>query len=295
MSAKMALNLTKPLFRNKIPNMSQSTNQILYAAILKLIRPLIRILLRNSVTFGTFSDLVKSVYVDLASKEFGIEGRKQTISRVSILTGLNRKEVRRVKALPLPYDEGVGERYNRAARVISGWVRDSRFHDADGNPLDLPLEGEESSFSQVVKIFSGDVPVRAILDELTRADCVTRLENGKIVLKTRAYLPKAESGEKLEILGTDVRDLISTIDHNLGPEREPFFQRKVAYDNLPQEVLDHLREMSAKKAQALLEEMDHWLAQRDRDTNPLAKGSGRKRAGIGVYYFEEDVTEGKNT
>lgn len=275
--------------------MSKNTNQILYAAILKLLRPLLRILLRNSVTFGTFSDLAKSVYVDLASEEFGIKGRKQTISRVSILTGLNRKEVRRVKALPLPYDEGAGERYNRAARVISGWVRDPRFHDSEGNPLDLPLEGDDASFSQVVKIFSGDVPVRAILDELTRAKCVERLHDDKICLKTRGYLPKAESGEKLEILGTDVRDLISTIDHNLSPEGDLFFQRKVAYDNLPQEILYHLREMSAEKAQAQLEEMDRWLAQRDRDANPSAKGSGRKRAGIGIYYFEEDVTQGEST
>jgi len=277
--------------------MSENAKQILYAAVLKLLRPLVRILLRNSVTFGTFSDLAKSIYVDVASEEFGVAGRKQTVSRVSILTGLNRKEVRRVKALEQPYDQGAGERYNRAARVISGWVRDPRFHDSNSNPLDLPLEAEggkaQASFSELVKVFSGDVPVRAILDELIRVDCVERLENGDICLKTRGYLPKTEAGEKLAILGTDVGDLIATIDHNLRSEEDRFFQRKVAYDNLPAEVLYQLREMSAEKTQALLEEMDRWLSMHDRDTNSTVEGRGRKRAGIGIYYFEEDVLQGE--
>jgi len=275
--------------------MDTQTNHILFGAILKILRPLVRIFLRNNVPYGAFADLAKKVFVDVASEEFGLPGRKQTDSRISIITGLNRKEVRRVKALPqlTEESEAVTQRYHRAARVISGWARDSRFLDKTGQPAELPLEGEGAVFSELVKQFSGDVPVRALLDELLRADCVERLENGAIRLKARAFLPDTQEGDKLGILGVDVKDLIGTIDHNICFPTAPFFQRKVAYDNLPQEILENFRELTEEQGQALLERMDHWLAQRDRDVNPTVEGSGRKRAGIGICYFEEDFTEGE--
>jgi hypothetical protein len=157
------------------------------------------------------------------------------------------------------------------------------------------MAGPGVSFSQLVKRFSGDVPVRATLDELIRVGAVERLEDGRIKLLTRTYIPASSDTDKLQILGTDVSHLISTIDHNLeaGPIG-PFFQRKVAYDNLPDEVLPVFRKHSAKRAQTLLESLDRWLAQRDRDVTPTVKGSGRNQAGIGIYYFEKPIPTEEN-
>jgi hypothetical protein len=268
--------------------------KLLSAAVLRLLRPLVRILLRNGVSYSTFSDFVKWVYVDVASKEFGIEGRKQSTSRVSVITGLSRKEVMRVRKLPKPDDSASTERYNRAARVIAAWRRDRNFLDAEGRPAPLPMAGADVSFSELVKRFSGDVPVRATLDELIRVGAVERLEDGSVSLLTRTYIPERSDADKLHILGTDVAHLMSTFDHNLKSDPiGPFFQRKVAYDNLPDEVLPGFRKHSAKKAQTLLESLDRWLAQRDRDVTPTVKGSGRNNAGIGIYYFEEPYSIGK--
>jgi Family of unknown function (DUF6502) len=267
----------------------------LSAAILRLLRPLVRILLRNGVSYSKFADFAKWVYVDVASKEFGIKGRKQSTSRVSVITGLSRKEVMRVRQLSRPDDRASAEKYNRAARVIAAWRRDRNFLDDEGNPAPLPMAGMDASFSELVKRFSGDMPVRATLDELIRIGAVERLEDGRIRLLARTYIPESSDADKLQILGTDVSHLISTIDHNLetGPIG-PFFQRKVAYDNLPDEVLPVFRKHSAKKAQTLLENLDRWLAQRDRDVMPTVKGAGRNQAGIGIYYFEEPIPTEEN-
>lgn len=268
-------------------------NQALLAAVIKLLRPLVQILLRNGIPFGAFSDLAKRVYVDTAMEGFAILGRKQSVSRVSIITGISRKEIGHVKTLPDPKDAGTTEQYNRAARVISGWVRDEEFRGDAGQPAELPLDGEGKTFSELVRRFSGDVPARAVMDELLRVGAVGRLEDGRIRLLTRAYLPTADEVGKLGILGTDVRDLIATIDHNLRSNAlDSYFQRKVAYDNLPVEVIPELRALTQTQAQKLLEEMDRWMAQRDRDINPSIEGSGRRRAGIGIYYFEENYIEG---
>lgn len=272
--------------------MARSQEHPIVAATARILRALLRLLLRNGIPYGVFAELAKHVYVDLATREFAIPGRKQSVSRVSILTGLTRKEVSRVQALPTPQDVESNERYNRAARVISGWVRDPDYSDPSGQPAVLEMEGTRPNFSELVRRFSGDVPARAVLDELLRVGAVEPLTEGRLRLLTRAYLPRTEEAGKLGILGTDVSDLIRTIDHNLIVDTDRlFFQRKAAYDNLPQEPLAEFRNLTREQAQRLLEAADHWLSAHDRDTNPSIGGTGRKRAGIGIYYFEEDFPE----
>ena len=127
-------------------------------------------------------------------------------------------------------------------------------------------------------------------DELLRVGSISATDDGFIELVQRAYVPNSGLSEKIEILGTDVSDLISTIDHNIdsgdGPRR---FQRKVAYDNIPAEAAASFQADSAEQAQLLLEQFDRFLATQDRDANPHRSGTGRKRVGIGIYYFEEDM------
>ncbi|UCD80793.1 MAG: hypothetical protein JSW26_04995 [Desulfobacterales bacterium] len=272
--------------------MTDKKNQVLYAAIARILRPLIHILIRNGISYGTFADLAKWLFVDVAKRQFGIEARKQTISRVSVITGLNRKEVKRVSELPAPDDQASSERYNRAARVIAGWRRDKMFRNDKGKPADLPVSGEGATFQTLVKNYSGDMPFRAVLDELIRVGAAVQTDDGRVHLIARAYLPTGDESMKIHILGTDVAHLISSIRHNLEPDdRGPFYQRKVMYDNLPDDVLPIFRKLSAESAQKLLEKLDGWLSKRDRDTGRKAKGTDRNVAGLGIYYFEEPYEE----
>ncbi len=268
--------------------MDEKVTTAIAAAITNLLHPLVMFLLRNGVPYQTFADIAKRVYVDLATEKFDIPGRKQSKSRVSILTGLSRREVLRVKRLPAQDDLGALDRVNRAARVISGWVRDPRFSDDSGQPAVLPFDGGNVCFLQLVKSYSGDAPARAVLDELMRVGVVERTTDGTIRLLERSYIPKAGEIDKIAILGSDPSDLVATIDHNICHPDAPFFQRKVSYDNLPLEVLPELKKLAGEQSQSLLEQLDRWLSERDRDVNPRVPGTGRKRAGVGIYYFQED-------
>ncbi|MEN8180649.1 MAG: DUF6502 family protein [Pseudomonadota bacterium] len=272
--------------------MTDDIRKTLTAAILKLLRPLVRLLLRNGITYGDFADLSKWVFMDVATKEFGIPGRKQTVSRVSVITGLTRKEVSRLQKIDTPDDSAIAHQYNRAARVISGWLRDKQFHDKKGQPANLHFDSGKHSFSELVKIHSGDIPPRAILDELIRVGTVALDEKEKICLMADGFIPRTGEKDKLHILGTDVQSLLSTIDYNLQQDSQtPRFQRKVSYDNLPAESLPEFRKLSAEKAQALLIKLDRHLSAQDRDLNPSVEGTGRKQAGVGIYYFERDLSE----
>jgi len=268
--------------------------QALAAALARILHSVFRIVLRNNMSFKAFLDIAKRTYVEVAANEFHIPGKKQSVSRIALLSGLTRKDVQRLLEAPAANDSDAGERYNRAARVVAGWVRDKDFSDATGNPKALSLQESESpnqaSFADLVRRFSGDIPFRAVLDELLRVGVVEKLGDGTVQLKTRAYVPESSDADKLNILGADVSDLVGTIDHNLQHgSANPFFQRKVMYDNVPVEALEEFRRLSNAQAQTLLERLDKWLSQHDRDTRPGTSGTGRVRTGIGIYYFEENM------
>lgn len=275
------------------PGKSKVT-RALAAALERILAPLCRILLRNNMSFKAFTDIAKRAYVNVAANEFRIPGKKQSVSRVALLSGLTRKEVQRLLDVEQTPDAEVGERYNRAARVVAGWVRDPEFSDVGGNPRELAISeagpAGAPTFSDLVRRFSGDIPYRAVLDELLRVGAAEKTPRGTIRVKSRAFVPQGADTDKINILGTDVADLVATIDHNIhAREAQPRFQRKVMYDNLPIEALEEFRKLSAQQAQQLLEHFDKWLARHDRDTNSSAKGTGRMRTGLGIYYFEEDL------
>ena len=260
------------------------------SAFIRILRALACIALRHGMSFAAFAELAKRAFVDAARHEFALPGRKASSSRVALLTGLTRKDVQRLSEETPSEGDDSSAQYNRAAKVIAGWVRDSAFQTGTGAPADLPFDGGNTNFSELVRLYSGDVPPRAVLDELLRVGAVERNATGEIQLLTRVYIPRVSDREKLQILGTDVADLVATIDNNLQPDRHrPRFQRKVMYDNLPSEAAERFRELSAAESQQLIENMDAWLSRHDRDANPLVHGSGRVRAGIGIYYFEEDL------
>jgi hypothetical protein len=264
-------------------------------ALQTLLAPLVRLLLARGVAFDSFAEIARRTYVDVAETSFGIQGRKQTASRVSVLTGLTRKEVARIKALQEGEraDAPASQRLNRAARVVSAWVRDfAPAGKSKKKQWTLPLEGARRSFAHLVREHSGDMPVRAVLDELTRTGNVVEREDGTVHLVNRTYLPPSDSPQKLMLLGADVADLISTIAHNLEAKPgEALFQRKTSYDNLPSEFTQALRARLAQEGQAFLENFDREMAQHDRDLNPQARGSGRKRAVLALYYYEQDYAD----
>lgn len=280
------------LFLGYISHMDTAVNRVhdtLSGAVLRILRALARVLIRHGLPFDAFVDLAKRAYVDVALADFALPNRKPSISRVSVLTGLTRKEVQRLSDPQPEADHEQLARHNRAARVVAGWVRDPDFRTAD-EPRALTLDGEHG-FAGLVRRYSGDVPPRAVLDELLRVGTVDRLDDGTLKLMSRVYIPRSSDLGKLTILGSDVAWLIETIDHNLvHGDDTPRLQRKVMYDNLPAAALPEFRAFAAEHAQQVIELLDHWLSRHDRDSNPRVHGTGRMRAGVGIFYFEENLT-----
>ena len=122
---------------------------------------LVRTLLRNGLSYGEFDQVARQCYVDVAYRDFAPAGKKQTVSNVAILTGLNRKEVKKLAERDLEQPSSENRQYNRVVRVLGGWINDARYLRSDGIPRDLDYDGLDS-FSDLVKRYSGDMPVAAM-------------------------------------------------------------------------------------------------------------------------------------
>jgi len=255
-------------------------NKLLDAA-RRILYPLVRILLRNGVPSDALTELVRKTYVDVADREFAMAGKRQTTARISVITGLNRKEVARLRgSAPLSDDDQ--RRWNRAATVLGAWLRDDGFHDRKGDPLDLPFEGADVSFAQLCRKHSGDMQPRAIADELLRVGAIEQVD-GRLRMTTRGYVPAGDPEGVAEILGIDTAELIETIDHNMSADPDDkLFQLKVLSTNVPAEHLAEFNAYSRRLSRPILEELNRWLAARDLKRDWTGNDE-RVVLGLGVY------------
>ncbi len=267
--------------------MSDKLRTALAAAVVRVLRPLVRAVLRSGLSYKAFNDLVKWVYVDVSMREFTIPGRKNSKSRVAVLTGLTRREVDRLVRMREP-KEGTPERYNRAARVLSGWAEDPQFQNPDGAPRVLNVEGNDG-FMELVRQYSGNQPYRAVLDELVRVGSVERIESDQVRLLKAYYEPVTgrQEEEKLNILGIATGDLLETIAHNIRrTDTPPFYQQEI-YERFPEEKLSELRELIRKHCDQFAIRTDRILYSNLAQARSERKDTDR-RVGVGIYYFESN-------
>ena len=266
--------------------MENTNNKTLTTSICQILRPLVRILLRNGISCGSFEEMVRKAYVDEAFAQALRNNSKATISSVSAETGLSRKEVKRLTEADLSDSKNTEQKYNRAIRVISGWLNDPHYAYEEGNPRALSLDSSEASFANLIKEYSGDIPTKAMLNLLESSNCV-EIKDGLVHLVRNAYVPGSDPEEIIRILGKDTNELINTIDHNLTTDEESkWFQRKVSNPRVPIDALPAFKEFSRKRSQALLEELDTWLSQNEAD-----KGTDSHYVSLSVYYYEQDTKE----
>lgn len=263
---------------------SDSTHRIVEKAFYRILFALARVALSYGVSAGAVGELVRRAFVDAAEAELSEQGTKPLKSRVCTLTGLYRKEVVRVKALPPVGATAADDRYNRSARVVTGWTQDTEFCTKRGKPATLPMEGPVS-FTTLVRRYSGDMTPRSVLEELQRLAVIEVTKQRRVKLLTRAFVPATSEVDTLQILGTDVAELIDTIRHNTQADVDAKrFQRKVAYLHIPERHVHAFKDYAAKESQALLEKLDRWLARKD--TEHQSKGTPGSRLGLGIYVIE---------
>src|SRR5262245_19659025 len=182
----------------------------LVAALRKLLGPLIRLLLAQRLTFPFFASLLKEMYVEVALRQLAVDGLRQTDSQVSLMTGVHRKDVKRLRSA-LPFEESLPAAASRGAALALRWISGPGYQDEQGNPLPLPRTAGpgEPSFDALAESVSKDVRPRALLEELLHFG-VTHIDaEGRVALRVEGFVPEQGFEEKAFFFGRGVRDHIA--------------------------------------------------------------------------------------
>jgi len=257
-----------------------------------MLYPVVRWLIASGITFPTVHRMLKELYVDAAERDFALPFKRLTDSRVSLITGLHRKEVSQLRHRPADQVEPAAVEGTPLTRVLGRWIGGPPYATPDGVPTALAYNAEEAetpTFTGLVCELGPDVPPRSILDELLRLGLVELSADGTVTLIQEAHIPSADDSGKLTLLGSDPAELFSTIAHNIDHPQEPRLQRKVAYDNIGSDALPALREQARRLGEEFIRRANALLAAYDRDRNPQAPGGTRSRFVLGTYTFEEEL------
>lgn len=266
-----------------------SPPRALLAALKRLARPLVRLLLDHQITWPALATLLRESYVEMADREFSLEGKAQTTTRVSLLTGIHRKEVRRLRE-----EGGEGEAIPAAAslgaQLVARWTGDPRFHDEAGQPRRLPLRGAEESFESLVESVSKDIRSRAVLDEWLRLGVVEVDSDECVALNRAAFVPERGFEEKAFFFGRNLRDHIAAAARNLRGDEAPLLERSVFYDELSRESVEELETLARELGEHALGELNRRafaLQQRD-ETRDADAADRATRMTFGVFFYRGD-------
>ena len=263
----------------------------LLAAFRSLMTPLIRILLRSGITYQEFGGVLKDVYVSVCGREMTLPGRKLSLSRVAIATGLTRREVAKIVRSEGKTQWGVWSNAGLAASVLEVWHTDAQYLAPYGYPRDLKIDGTDAvpTFEDLVRRFSSDVPHEVLIGELVRVGAARVLEGGQYlrVLK-RTYIPTDMTAEMVQIFSQAVRRYIETVDYNLGRGKgeEKRFDRMVYPDGglrvvdveiFQQEIREYL--------ETVIQEIDQKSSTYPRPSRN--KGEKSVEVGVGIYFYQE--------
>lgn len=260
------------------------TAERLQSPIARLLRPLVRLFIRSGFTFPGLVELLRELYVNVAEYDFALPDKEQTDSRVSLLTGIHRKEVRRLRGAGAPVS-ATPAAVSRASGIIARWLAAPEFTDAQGRPRPLARLDQgagEPSFEQLVASVTRDVRPRAVLDEWLDRKLVEIDSDGRIVLTEAAFVPQAGAEEQLYYFGRNLHDHIAAAVGNVLGEEPRFLERAVHYDGLSDDLAAGLERRSREIALSALHEVNRE-AHEACETDP----GGRNRWIMGVYIYRE--------
>lgn len=249
----------------------------------------IKFALRNSLRQRELAELLKQAFVEAAIEELQKKDAPVTAARVSVMTGVHRKDVDRImrqKTTALPSESSL------VARVIGQWRSDPNFSGKNGEPRILSNKDGQDQFAKLVRSVSSELNPSLVLSELERVGAVTQHPRG-LKLVVRAYVPDRDQLKHYQILADDSQDLAECVEQNLSlPGAGRHLHIKTEYDGIPDALIDEVSKWLLKQGSAMHEKIASYMSARDKDLNPsLRKSPGRNRASITSFSL---TTSGKD-
>jgi len=270
--------------------MSGEVQRNLRRALRMMLKPLVKLLINQGVTHGDFSDVVKDVYVEMAIRHF-TDGERINQSRIAVVTGLTRKEVKNVLVRATTSEAG-GQGFSRPSKVLMGWYSDPEFQGPYGLPVVLPYasnDGNEKTFQSLVKIYGADMAPRQMYEVLLQSGAITEPEPGLLKVMRRSFEPAGLSPELIERFGNIAHNFFLTAAGNVEKTSQggAYLERVVTSTRRwSDDELAEFTDIAKTRGQELLEYIDNWIVQRGDDEN-RGPQLEKKESGLGIYHYIE--------
>ncbi len=256
-------------------------------AVSRVLRPLVKLLIGKGFTFTQLAELLKGVYVEVAEQDFPLSGKAQTDSRIHLLTGVHRKDVKRLRGQS-PSRHHAPEAVTLGSQAVALWTSKPEYLDASGQPRALPRRAASGmvSFESLIESISKDIRPRAVLDEWLRLGVVVLDPDDQVKLVTAAFIPQKGEEEKLFYFAHNLHDHIASGVHNLSGGQPPAMERSVHYSALTSEALEEIKSLAEKKGMEAL----HAVNARCRALSTVP-GEHTHRITFGVYFHDAPSAE----
>jgi len=264
----------------------------LLRALRRVLRPLVRLMLGSGVTYPLVAEMLKGLFVEVSEREFRLGDTSPSDSRISLLSGVHRKDVRRLRGSIVEGGEPIPEGVSFGGRLATTWLTDRRFLDRKGRPRPLPktrTNDEEVTFEDLVAERTTDIRPRVVLDEWLRLGVVHVDDDDRVVLNTDAFVPKTGMEEKLFFYAQNLHDHAAAATDNLLQTRAPQFERSLIYEGLSEDATATVDQRARELGMRMLQDLNR-LATRLEDKDTSTPGP-RSRLTCGIYFYSEPLPE----
>jgi len=269
---------------------NNTAQQRMLTALKQVLKPLIKLALAQGINFPMLLETLKSVYVQVAEKDFKLDKREQTDSRISLLTGIHRKDVHRLRGQP---DNVLNQSplATLGSQLVGIWISDAEFTDVNGNPKPLPRlasVGGSISFDGLVAKVSKDIRARPVLDEWLRVGAVSVDENDYVRLNTDAFVPNVGFEEKMYFFQQNIHDHIAATEHNIMNITPPMLERCVYYDALTPAAINELKTLAESQGMIALKAVNKRAIELQSTQDTSADADQRFTFAVYFYHAKED-------
>ncbi len=259
-----------------------------------MLAPVVRLTLYCGLGHSEFAAVVRRVFIDVASEEYGLRGRPANAAKISAKTGISRKSVQRLRGQQRMTAWSPDDEVSPVNSVVHYWRFDSRFGSRDGQPKDLPYEGE-GGFVELVKNYAGDIPASTIRQEFLREGLAIVTDDGFLRLIRHFSSPESLDEDFLRIAAFSIGNHAETLFHNAlcadtradPQQRKPDSRRleRIAWSRrLNERDRRDFEKWVSNQGEAFVKDADKFIAHHEfTDNEPGSEPS--QVVGVGVYFF----------
>ncbi len=254
------------------------------------LKPLFRIFLRSGISYKDFAEVAKSLFVEISTDDYGLRGRQTNISRVAIMTGLTRKEVKKIRDAGWEKirEDKVSNKLSPASAILHFWHTDPYYLDDKGKPKAMSYDNGDPCFLTLAKKYGGDVPTGALFKELVRSASIES-DDSKFYPVKRYFMPIDVDDRLLMNFTNPLRNYLTTMDHNSRPDQNEETRRidRRVFATIPKSKLKKISMIARERIQRYAEDFDDELAKYEIGDS-LSADKNSKIVGVGLYYFEDE-------